>query len=230
MPLWDFQKGTPPPLMAEFSHDFLQTSCSPGLALPDFKPFLAVYPLSALCMYIWGEGANKEGKHPRGRPSVCRSLISSGWSLREADKLKTFPSQHSPEGLSVPAPLLLLIILGCCKQQAALRHLRHLCPWRPVERAHPFQRGSVLLIYGAGAAAGVGPLQKNTRLCKIIKQPEGFLCVCATKGSSERNSFSVWGMKCYFRIWRLRVLLTMEWFVHIFHVIKRAAQYASLLA
>lgn len=213
--------------MGGFAHDFPQTAGYPGLSLVDFKPFLAIYPLPASCMYIWGERANKEGKHPRGGPSVFRSLISSGWSLREAGKLKTFPSQHSPEGLSVPAPLLLLITLHFGKQQAALRCLS---PWRPVERAHPFQRGSVLFIYGVGAAAGVGPLQKNTRLCKIIKQPEGFLCVCVTKGSSERNSFSVWGMKCYFRIWRLRVLLTMEWFVHIFHVIKRAAQYAFLLA
>jgi len=49
----------------------------------------------------------------------------------------------------------------------------------------------VLFIYGAAAAADMGPLQKHTPLYKIIKQPEGFLCVHATKDSSERDSFSV---------------------------------------
>lgn len=187
-----------------------------------FQPLpSSIFIVSVVHVHLRGERESTQGEGHQF------AVISSGWLIREADKLKTFPSQHSPEGLSVPAPLPLLITLHFCKQQAALRCLS---PWRLVERAHPFQRGSVLFIYGAGAAAGVGPLQKNTRRCKIIKQPEGFLCVCVTKGSSERNSFSVWGMKCYFRIWRLRVLLTMEWFVHIFHVIKRAAQYASLLA
>lgn len=134
VPFWDLQKGHPTTAMGGFAHDF--PAGYPGLSLPEFKPFPAIYPLPASCTYIRGERANREGKHPRGRPSVCSSLISSGWSLREADKLKTFPSQHSPEGLSVPAPLLLLITLHFGKQQAALRCLS-LC--RPVERAHPSQ-------------------------------------------------------------------------------------------
>lgn len=88
----------------------------------------------------------------------------------------------------MPAPLLLLITLYFCKQRAASRLISL---WRSVERTHPFQRGGVLFIYGAAAAAGEEPLQKQTWLCKIIKQPEGFLRVRVTKGSSERNSFSV---------------------------------------
>lgn len=88
----------------------------------------------------------------------------------------------------MPAPLLLLITVFFRKQQAALRRISL---WRSVERTHPFQHGSVLFIYGAAAAAGMVLLQKNTQLCKIIKQPGGFLRVCVTKGSSERNSFSV---------------------------------------
>lgn len=88
----------------------------------------------------------------------------------------------------MPAPLLLLITLYFCKQRAAPRRIS---PWRFVERSHPFQHGGVLFIYGAAAAAGVGPLQKHTRLYEIIKQPEGFLRVRVTKGSSERNGFSV---------------------------------------
>lgn len=137
----------------------------------------------------------------------CRSLISSGWSLGELDKLKTFPSQHSPEGLSMPSLLMVLITLYFCKQRAAPRHVSL---WRSVERTHLFQCSVLLFIYGAAVAAGVGPLQKHTRLCWIIKQPEGFLCVRVTKGSSERNSFSVWRMKCYFRIWGLQVFLTLR--------------------
>lgn len=66
----------------------------------------------------------------------------------------------------MPSPLQLLITLYFCKQRAAPKRISL---WRSVEKTHPFQRSSVLFIYGAAAAAGVGPLQKHTRLCKIIK-------------------------------------------------------------
>jgi len=49
---------------------------------------------------------DEEGKCPREKPSSCRSLISSGQSLREIDKLKTFTGQHLPGGMFMTAPLL----------------------------------------------------------------------------------------------------------------------------